>query len=113
MSQVLDSLSGVVCILVYNATEHEHDSWLTAVLQRLQDAGVTLKLNADKCQFSEECVTFLGHVVDRHGVHADPEKIRAISEMPVLCKDQSWQWRAEEEHAFNDVKRLLVAPGVL
>jgi len=79
MSQVLDSLPGVVWhmddILVYGATEHEHDSRLTAVLQRLQDAGITL--NADKCQFSEERVTFLGHVVDRHGVHAGPEKLRA------------------------------------
>jgi len=38
----------------------------------------------DKCQFSEECVKFLGHVINRHGVHADPEKIKAISEMTVL-----------------------------
>jgi len=82
MSQVLDSLPGFAShmdnILVYSATEHEHDSWLTTVLQ---DAGITL--NTDRCQFSEERVMFLGHVVDRHGVHADPEKLRGISEIPV------------------------------
>ena len=133
--------------MIYGATEHEHDSGLTAVLQRLQDAVITL--NADKCQFSEERVTFLGHVVDR-GIHADPEKHGAILEMAVphdvsavrrflrlsnqlakfvpnlaeetkplrdlLCKNQSWQWGAEEKRVFNDVKRLKrlqVAPGVL
>jgi len=50
-------------ILVYDATEHEHDSRLTAVLQRLQNAGMTL--DPDKCQFSQERVKFLGHAHGR------------------------------------------------
>jgi len=85
MSQVLDSLPGVVChvddILVYSATEHEHDSRLTAMLQRLQDA--VLLQNVEKCQFSEKRVQFLGHVIDQHGVHADPENFKPILEMLV------------------------------
>ena len=50
-----------------------------AVLQRLEKAGVTL--NFQKCQFLQESIKFLGHVIDKSGIHADPEKTTAISNM--------------------------------
>ena len=31
----------------------------------------------------------------------------------LLRKDKSWRWGVEAERAFNDLKRLLVDPGVL
>ena len=50
------------------------------MLQRLAAAGI--KLNGDKCEFSHECVKFLGHVVDGGGIIADPEKITAVRSLP-------------------------------
>ena len=50
-----------------------------AVLQRLEKAGVTL--NFQKCQFLQESIKFLGHVIDKNGIHADPEKTTTISNM--------------------------------
>jgi len=43
-----------------------------------------------------------------------PNSAETIS-LCAICfeKKQSWQWGVEEERTFNDVKRLLVAPGGL
>ena len=65
-------------ILVFGATQEEHDDRLRTVLKQIQKSGMTL--NADKCQFSQKRVKFLGHVVDSTGNHPDPEKIQGIME---------------------------------
>ena len=48
MSDLLSGLGGVTCmmddILVYGRTNEEHDNRLQEVLQRIQDAGVTLNM---------------------------------------------------------------------
>ena len=64
---------------MYAKTQKEHDIRLEAVLKRIQKSGVTL--NPEKCGFSKSSLTFLGHVVDKHGVHPDPQKTDAISNM--------------------------------
>ena len=83
MSKVLQGLEGVVCqiddILVYGKDAEDHDVCLQAVLKHLQEAKVTL--NTEKCVFNQDSVKFLGHVVDKNGIAADPEKVRAIVEM--------------------------------
>ena len=58
----------------------EHDARVGAVLFRLQRAGLTL--NIQKCEFSQGRLKFLGHIVTAQGVHADPEKTRAIGHFP-------------------------------
>ena len=63
-------------VLVYGATQEEHDLRLKKVLQWIQDSGMTL--NAEKCKFSCNRVKFLGHIVDEIGIHPDPEKIQGI-----------------------------------
>ena len=84
MSQLLDGLEGVVCqmddILVYAATQEEHDKRLYAVLQRLESAGLTL--NTQKCEFAKQEVKFLGQIIDGNGVRADPDKVAAVTGMP-------------------------------
>lgn len=83
LTQMLDGLEGTLChaddILVFGATPREHDDRVHQVLQRLQQRGLTLN---DKCQFAVKQVKFLGHIVSSEGIRADPEKIRAIREMP-------------------------------
>ena len=63
-------------ILVHGTTREEHDKRLRLVLQRLQDLGMTL--NSEKCTFAQSSVQFLGHVIDEHGIKADPNKVSAI-----------------------------------
>ena len=80
---MLEGLEGVICqmddVLVHGHDSSEHDGRLTAVLKRLEAAGVTL--NPEKCSFGQTRIKFLGHVVDQHGITADPDKISAVLEM--------------------------------
>lgn len=83
MSQILEGLDGVVCmmddILIYGCTQAEHDRRLMTVLHKIKASRVTL--NKDKCQFSRSTIKFLGHVIDGTGIHPDPDKVQAIMEM--------------------------------
>ncbi|XP_014678510.1 PREDICTED: uncharacterized protein LOC106818304 [Priapulus caudatus] len=67
-------------ILVYGATELEHDDNLKKVLKRLRE--INLKLSVRKCQYKLQEVPYIGHVLSKDGLKPDPEKVRAISEMP-------------------------------
>ena len=67
-------------VLVFGANQEEHNSRLTAVLERVQAAGVTL--NPDKCEFHRKSTKFLGHLIDEEGIKTDPEKTSAITKMP-------------------------------
>ena len=66
-------------VLVHGQTTEEHEERLDKVLQRLQEAGLTL--NEQKCHFSQSQVKFLGQVVDSDGIRPDPDKVRAIREV--------------------------------
>ena len=83
MSRILSGLAGVVCqmddVLIFGCNRAEHDARLEAVLTRIKAAGITL--NRDKCAFGQEKLQFLGHVIDRNGISADPSKVTAIAKM--------------------------------
>lgn len=83
MTKVLTGLEGVVCmmddVLVVGNTKHEHDERLRKVLSKIEENGLTL--NKDKCEFGVERVKFLGHIIDKEGIHVDPEKEKAIKGM--------------------------------
>lgn len=89
MQKALEGLEGVTCqmddILIGGDTQEEHDSRVEAVLQRLVAAGITL--NPDKCGFSKTEVKFLGHIINKEGIHVDPEKTRAIRELQVTRRN--------------------------
>ena len=80
MSSLLSGIDGVVClmddILIHSTTQEEHDERLARVLTRLQEAGLTL--NREKCAFSQDRVSFLGHLIDREGIRPDSGKVAAI-----------------------------------
>jgi len=84
MSEMLKDMQGVVClmddVLVYGATQQEHDERLEAVLETMSANGMTL--NEAKCQFSQKKILFLGQEIDEHGIRPDPAKISAIRTMP-------------------------------
>ena len=83
MSPVLEGLDGVLChmddVLIFGSSKEEHDLRLSATLQQLKKAGVTL--NPSKCVFATDHIKFLGHIVDKTGVQADLAKTSAILQM--------------------------------
>ena len=148
MSRILGDMEGIVChmddILIHAPDIETHNQRVRAVLTKLQKAGLTLN---EKCEFSRDSVRFLGHVIDRNGIHMDPEKLKAIKEFPqpsnihevqrllgmlnqlakftpnlasvtepiraLLKKDTQWMWGHTQEHAFQQIKQLLLSPPVL
>ncbi|GJY60695.1 putative reverse transcriptase domain-containing protein [Tanacetum coccineum] len=63
-------------ILVYSKDEEEHGKHLKIVLELLKKERLYAKFS--KCDFWLDSVQFLGHVIDRSGVHVDSAKIEAI-----------------------------------
>ena len=41
-------------------------------------------MNPNKCEFSKDQLKFLGHLIDREGIRANPDKVAAISQMKTL-----------------------------
>jgi len=85
MSQLLRGMPGVVCyqddILVHAPTQAEHDERLQAVLDKLIQTNI--KLNKDKCVYSQTQLEFLGHLITGNGCLPDPSKVKAITDLPV------------------------------
>ena len=79
-------------IFIIWKSKAEHGNRLHAVLQRLQQAEVTL--NKEKFLFSQSLVKFVGHLVSQGEVKPDPDKDKAIQKMP-------------EPTRVGDVRRFL------
>jgi len=65
-------------ILVYSQSLDSHLSHLREVLLVLRKHS--LFANIYKCTFCVDSVVFLGFIVNKNGVHVDPEKIKAIQQ---------------------------------
>ena len=70
-------------VLVHAPTQELHDSRLQQVLAKFQKDG--LKLNLEKCRFSQNSVQFLGHTVSETGIKPSPVKVKAIQDAVVPC----------------------------
>lgn len=70
-------LDGVVIV---SQTFEQHLSTLNEVFRRLREANITVSI--DKCQFCRPNMKYLGYVVDRNGLHVDPDKVRSMLELP-------------------------------
>ena len=66
-------------IIVGGKTKEENLKITRLVLERLRDYGFTLKLS--KCKFLMPRLKYLGVILDKNGLHPDPEKIQAICEL--------------------------------
>lgn len=67
-------------IIIVTPTYEEHLRVLSEVISRIHNSGLTL--NREKCQFCREELKYLGYVINGQGLLVDPEKIRAILEIP-------------------------------
>ena len=67
-------------VLVASRTPDEHDHHLRTLFARFAEYGIVI--NPAKCQFGVSSLTFLGHVVDDHGISPLPDKVQAIHALP-------------------------------
>ena len=67
-------------ILVYGRDKTEHDRNLKIVLDRCRE--IDLHLNIHKCKFRLSSIGYVGNVFTSKGLLPDPEKVRAIQDMP-------------------------------
>jgi transposase InsO family protein len=67
-------------VIIFSKTFEQHLDRLDAVFSRLASANLLLK--ASKCQLFCESVKFLGHIVSRQGIAADPAKLATVRNWP-------------------------------
>ena len=86
----LEGLSGQKAIaddiLVFGAGDtdeealEDHDRNLREVFNRCRKKGI--KLNSEKMQLRQKQVSYMDHIISSEGLGADPNKLKAIIEMP-------------------------------
>ena len=67
-------------IVIFSRTFKEHIGHLAEVLKCLKEAGLKVKIS--KCQFAQNSVKFLGHIISAEGVRPNPEKVKSIEDFP-------------------------------
>ncbi|GBM97684.1 Uncharacterized protein K02A2.6 [Araneus ventricosus] len=79
-------------LIIAGKNKEEHDKILVEVLERAKENNI--KFNPNKFQFRIEEVKYMGLLVSKDGIKADPSHVRAINEI-------------EKPTSKNDIKRLL------
>ena len=67
-------------IIVYGRSIAEHDKRLQEVFETIAKSG--LKLNEKKCEICKPKICYFGSVTSEQGVSPDPDKVRAVQELP-------------------------------
>jgi hypothetical protein len=84
MNRILHGLPFVVVyiddILIFSRTPEEHLEHIKAVLQRLADHNLYVKLS--KCDFFKPEVSFVGYIVSADGIRPDPRKVEVVQNWP-------------------------------
>ena len=66
-------------VMVYSKNREEHIQHLTHIFERCRKYGTSL--NPKKTIFGVEEGKLLGHIISQAGIHIDPERIKAISQL--------------------------------
>jgi len=67
-------------ILIYSTNEKEHEDHVQKVLERLRQFGLYCK--AEKCQFGDSKIGFLGFIISSDGVGMESDRISTIEDWP-------------------------------
>jgi hypothetical protein len=67
-------------ILIYSTNEKEHEHHVQKVLERLRQFGLYCK--AEKCQFGDLKIGFLGFIISSDGVGMESDRISTIEDWP-------------------------------
>ena len=107
MMETLEGLEGVECqiddIVVHGRTQEIHDKRLHQVLDSLEKANITL--NLDKCEFNKSQIKILGNIVSSNGISPDPEKVKAIADLPApgnISQTRSFLGMVNQLSKFTD-----------
>ncbi|GKD66211.1 reverse transcriptase domain-containing protein [Tanacetum coccineum] len=65
---------------------------------------INIKLNPKKCPFRMEEGKFLGYIVTSEAIRANPEKAKAVMDMP---SPKTLKWTEAAEAAFPEMKKLV------
>ena len=86
INQALRGLIDVSCvvylddILIFSGDEKQHIDHVKAVLARLLETGLYIKLS--KCEFHTRRTEFLGYVVTPEGTSIDPGRVATVTDWP-------------------------------
>jgi len=73
-------------MIAKSKTEEEHFVNMQKLFERLRN--YRLRLNPAKCTFGVKSGKLLGFIVSQKGIEEDPEKVKAILEMPEPCTEK-------------------------
>ena len=84
MDTILQGMPNVICyiddILITGEDDAMHLDNLAKVLAQLEEQGIWIKW--EKCDFLQDSVEYLGHVISSEGIRMIPTKVKAIVEAP-------------------------------
>jgi len=80
-------------MIVKSTTQEEHVEYLLKMFQRLRK--YKLRLNPNKCTFGVRFGKLLGFSVSQKGIEVDPDKVKAIREMPAQKIEKQVRWFLE------------------
>ena len=86
----MHGLVGTACfvylddVVVFGCNEEEHLRNLELVLERFREFNLTV--NPSKCKFAQSKVLLLGYTISEHRISKNPDKIRAIVNLPIPTK---------------------------
>lgn len=93
-------------VIVVTSDFNKHLEVLTEIFQRIRAAKLTL--NQEKCKFCIPELRYLGYMVSEKGLRVDPDKVKAIVDIPVprnqkdvrrFCGTASWYRRFIQDFA--------------
>ncbi len=67
-------------VLIASPDTDSHQEHVRTALKRLYDAGIVI--NASKCQYAQEAVSFLGYRVSKDGILPDSTRVQPILDYP-------------------------------
>ena len=67
-------------IIIVSQNESDHGAHLSRVLNKISEYGFRVK--PEKCSFFMSRIQYLGIIIDCNGRRPDPDKVRAIRDMP-------------------------------
>ena len=76
-------------IIIFSTLFEQHLQRLRTVFELLEKEG--LKLKGKKCHFVQSKIRYLGHILSKEGIQADPEKLCAMRKYPVPCDIKEWR----------------------
>lgn len=84
MDALIADLPGVAAyiddLVVSGETEEEHLNNLTRLFERLQEYGLRIELS--KCNFMQDSVEYLGHIIDKNGKRPSNSSVKAFQDLP-------------------------------